>query len=158
MCVLTSAADSTWEFLRLILDLSMKVLHPSGKYFTQVGDSLPVTRGKKKKKTQIRMCRKRPNLAFEQLSSAWCVCLHACLSVAASSGKQHQHDGRAEPVRGAAREALMSGGLLQRGGVRALLPRAVSFSHWPLLLPVCVNAQCGGGWWCWWWLNRLDLT
>lgn len=28
--------DSTWEFLRLILDLSMKVLHPSGKYLTQV--------------------------------------------------------------------------------------------------------------------------
>ncbi|XP_056158100.1 spermine synthase-like, partial [Lampris incognitus] len=27
--------DSTWAFLRLILDLSMKVLHPSGKYFTQ---------------------------------------------------------------------------------------------------------------------------
>ncbi|KAL7389505.1 hypothetical protein ABVT39_005322 [Epinephelus coioides] len=27
--------DSTWEFLRLILDLSMKVLHPSGKYLTQ---------------------------------------------------------------------------------------------------------------------------
>lgn len=25
-----------WEFLRLILDLSIKVLHPSGKYFTQV--------------------------------------------------------------------------------------------------------------------------
>ncbi|MGH0170945.1 UNVERIFIED_CONTAM: hypothetical protein FKN15_060030 [Acipenser sinensis] len=31
--------DSTWEFLRLILDLSMKVLRPSGKYFTQVGDA-----------------------------------------------------------------------------------------------------------------------
>lgn len=30
------ALDSTWEFLRLILDLSIKVLHPSGKYFTQV--------------------------------------------------------------------------------------------------------------------------
>lgn len=103
------------------------------------------------------MCRKRPNLALEQLSSAWCVCLHACLCVAASSGKQHQHDGGAEPVRGAAREALVSCGLLQRGGVRALLPRAVSFSHWPLLLPVCVNAQCVGGWWWWWW-NRLDLT
>lgn len=28
--------DSMWEFLRLILDLSIKVLHPSGKYFTQV--------------------------------------------------------------------------------------------------------------------------
>lgn len=28
--------DSTWEFLRLILDLSIKILHPSGKYFTQV--------------------------------------------------------------------------------------------------------------------------
>uniref|UniRef100_A0A3B4Y468 Spermine synthase n=1 Tax=Seriola lalandi dorsalis TaxID=1841481 RepID=A0A3B4Y468_SERLL len=28
--------DSTWEFLRLILDLSIKVLHPAGKYFTQV--------------------------------------------------------------------------------------------------------------------------
>lgn len=27
--------DSTWEFLRLILDLSIKVLHPTGKYFTQ---------------------------------------------------------------------------------------------------------------------------
>uniref|UniRef100_A0AAQ4RFV4 PABS domain-containing protein n=1 Tax=Gasterosteus aculeatus aculeatus TaxID=481459 RepID=A0AAQ4RFV4_GASAC len=27
--------DSTWEFLRLILDLSIKVLHPSGKYLTQ---------------------------------------------------------------------------------------------------------------------------
>lgn len=27
--------DSTWEFLRLILDLSIKVLHPSGKYYTQ---------------------------------------------------------------------------------------------------------------------------
>ncbi|GAB5584472.1 spermine synthase isoform X1 [Prionailurus iriomotensis] len=27
--------DSTWEFLRLILDLSMKVLKPDGKYFTQ---------------------------------------------------------------------------------------------------------------------------
>ncbi|KAJ8347840.1 hypothetical protein SKAU_G00264290 [Synaphobranchus kaupii] len=27
--------DSTWEFLRLILDLSIKVLRPSGKYFTQ---------------------------------------------------------------------------------------------------------------------------
>lgn len=27
--------DSTWEFLRLILDLSIKVLHPNGKYFTQ---------------------------------------------------------------------------------------------------------------------------
>lgn len=30
--------DSMWEFLRLILDLSIKVLHPSGKYFTQVSD------------------------------------------------------------------------------------------------------------------------
>ncbi|KAI7796447.1 spermine synthase [Triplophysa rosa] len=27
--------DSTWEFLRLILDLSIRVLRPSGKYFTQ---------------------------------------------------------------------------------------------------------------------------
>uniref|UniRef100_A0A667ZIA1 Spermine synthase n=1 Tax=Myripristis murdjan TaxID=586833 RepID=A0A667ZIA1_9TELE len=27
--------DSTWEFLRLILDLSIKVLHQNGKYFTQ---------------------------------------------------------------------------------------------------------------------------
>ncbi|XP_006627812.2 spermine synthase [Lepisosteus oculatus] len=27
--------DSMWEFLRLILDLSIKVLQPSGKYFTQ---------------------------------------------------------------------------------------------------------------------------
>ncbi|MBN3299159.1 SPSY synthase, partial [Amia calva] len=27
--------DSTWEFLRLILDLSIRVLKPSGKYFTQ---------------------------------------------------------------------------------------------------------------------------
>nr|XP_014353153.1 PREDICTED: spermine synthase [Latimeria chalumnae] len=27
--------DSTWEFLRRILDLSMKVLKPDGKYFTQ---------------------------------------------------------------------------------------------------------------------------
>ncbi|KAM4620045.1 spermine synthase [Polymixia lowei] len=27
--------DSTWEFLRLILDLSIKVLRPGGKYFTQ---------------------------------------------------------------------------------------------------------------------------
>lgn len=27
--------DSTWEFLRLILDLSMRVLKPDGKYFTQ---------------------------------------------------------------------------------------------------------------------------
>nr|XP_056717780.1 spermine synthase [Euleptes europaea] len=27
--------DSTWEFLRMILDLSMKVLKPDGKYFTQ---------------------------------------------------------------------------------------------------------------------------
>ncbi|XP_057346629.1 spermine synthase-like [Manis pentadactyla] len=27
--------DSTWEFLRLILDLSMKVLKQDGKYFTQ---------------------------------------------------------------------------------------------------------------------------
>ncbi|KAJ7996702.1 hypothetical protein DPEC_G00239760 [Dallia pectoralis] len=27
--------DSTWEFLRLILDLSIKVLRPTGKYFTQ---------------------------------------------------------------------------------------------------------------------------
>lgn len=34
--------DSTWEFLRLILDLSMKVLHPSGKYFTQ-GNSANMT-------------------------------------------------------------------------------------------------------------------
>ncbi|GAB0178495.1 spermine synthase [Grus japonensis] len=28
--------DSTWEFLRLILDLSMKVLKQDGKYFTQI--------------------------------------------------------------------------------------------------------------------------
>ncbi len=28
--------DSTWEFLRLILDLSIRVLRPGGKYFTQV--------------------------------------------------------------------------------------------------------------------------
>uniref|UniRef100_A0A8C9WHC3 Spermine synthase n=1 Tax=Scleropages formosus TaxID=113540 RepID=A0A8C9WHC3_SCLFO len=27
--------DSTWEFLRLILDLSIKVLRPNGRYFTQ---------------------------------------------------------------------------------------------------------------------------
>uniref|UniRef100_A0A3B3TXP8 Spermine synthase n=1 Tax=Poecilia latipinna TaxID=48699 RepID=A0A3B3TXP8_9TELE len=27
--------DSMWEFLRLILDLSVRVLHPKGKYFTQ---------------------------------------------------------------------------------------------------------------------------
>uniref|UniRef100_H3BYY1 Spermine synthase n=1 Tax=Tetraodon nigroviridis TaxID=99883 RepID=H3BYY1_TETNG len=31
----TEPEDSMWEFLRLILDLSIKVLHPSGKYFTQ---------------------------------------------------------------------------------------------------------------------------
>ncbi|NXU76877.1 SPSY synthase, partial [Oreotrochilus melanogaster] len=30
--------DSTWEFLRLILDLSMKVLKQDGKYFTQVSE------------------------------------------------------------------------------------------------------------------------
>ncbi|CAJ1064013.1 spermine synthase [Xyrichtys novacula] len=34
--------DSTWEFLRLILDLSIKVLHPDGKYFTQ-GNSVNLT-------------------------------------------------------------------------------------------------------------------
>ncbi|XP_053703155.1 spermine synthase [Synchiropus splendidus] len=34
--------DSTWEFLRLILDLSIKVLHPDGKYFTQ-GNSANLT-------------------------------------------------------------------------------------------------------------------
>ncbi|KAI3373627.1 hypothetical protein L3Q82_022221, partial [Scortum barcoo] len=34
--------DSTWEFLRLILDLSIKVLHPSGKYLTQ-GNSVNLT-------------------------------------------------------------------------------------------------------------------
>ncbi|XP_036975272.1 spermine synthase [Acanthopagrus latus] len=34
--------DSTWDFLRLILDLSIKVLHPSGKYFTQ-GNSANMT-------------------------------------------------------------------------------------------------------------------
>uniref|UniRef100_A0A3Q3N3I3 Spermine synthase n=1 Tax=Mastacembelus armatus TaxID=205130 RepID=A0A3Q3N3I3_9TELE len=34
--------DSTWEFLRLILDLSIKVLHPNGKYFTQ-GNSVNLT-------------------------------------------------------------------------------------------------------------------
>uniref|UniRef100_A0A3B4TQC6 Spermine synthase n=1 Tax=Seriola dumerili TaxID=41447 RepID=A0A3B4TQC6_SERDU len=34
--------DSTWEFLRLILDLSIKVLHPAGKYFTQ-GNSVNLT-------------------------------------------------------------------------------------------------------------------
>lgn len=33
---LLSLTDSTWEFLRLILDLSIKVLRPDGKYFTQV--------------------------------------------------------------------------------------------------------------------------
>lgn len=32
----TLYVDSTWEFLRLILDLSMKVLKQDGKYFTQV--------------------------------------------------------------------------------------------------------------------------
>nr|CAA08901.1 spermine synthase [Tetraodon fluviatilis] len=31
----TEPEDSMWEFLRLILDLSIMVLHPSGKYFTQ---------------------------------------------------------------------------------------------------------------------------
>ncbi|XP_055370619.1 spermine synthase [Betta splendens] len=34
--------DTMWEFLRLILDLSIKVLHPSGKYFTQ-GNSVNLT-------------------------------------------------------------------------------------------------------------------
>ncbi|KAM9846331.1 spermine synthase [Aulostomus maculatus] len=34
--------DSTWGFLRLILDLSMKILHPAGKYFTQ-GNSVNLT-------------------------------------------------------------------------------------------------------------------
>uniref|UniRef100_H3CXC2 Spermine synthase n=1 Tax=Tetraodon nigroviridis TaxID=99883 RepID=H3CXC2_TETNG len=34
----TEPEDSMWEFLRLILDLSIKVLHPSGKYFTQVSE------------------------------------------------------------------------------------------------------------------------
>uniref|UniRef100_A0A3Q3JLN8 PABS domain-containing protein n=1 Tax=Monopterus albus TaxID=43700 RepID=A0A3Q3JLN8_MONAL len=34
--------DSTWEFLGLILDLSIKVLHPNGKYFTQ-GNSVNLT-------------------------------------------------------------------------------------------------------------------
>ncbi|KAM7374309.1 hypothetical protein PAMP_006975 [Pampus punctatissimus] len=34
--------DSTWEFLRLILDLSIKILHPTGKYFTQ-GNSVNLT-------------------------------------------------------------------------------------------------------------------
>lgn len=33
---LCCSIDSTWEFLRLILDLSIRVLRPSGKYFTQV--------------------------------------------------------------------------------------------------------------------------
>ena len=32
----TVSKGSLWEFLRLILDMSMKVLSPSGKYFTQV--------------------------------------------------------------------------------------------------------------------------
>lgn len=36
--------DSMWEFLRLILDLSIKVLHPSGKYFTQVSNKCKNTR------------------------------------------------------------------------------------------------------------------
>ncbi|XP_037125446.1 spermine synthase [Syngnathus acus] len=34
--------DSTWEFLRLILDLSIKILHHKGKYFTQ-GNSANLT-------------------------------------------------------------------------------------------------------------------
>ncbi|KAK7926100.1 hypothetical protein WMY93_008410 [Mugilogobius chulae] len=34
--------DSTWEFLRLILDLSIKVLRSTGKYFTQ-GNSVNLT-------------------------------------------------------------------------------------------------------------------
>ncbi|XP_070990716.1 spermine synthase-like isoform X1 [Oncorhynchus clarkii lewisi] len=34
--------DSTWEFLQLILDLSIKVLRPTGKYFTQ-GNSANLT-------------------------------------------------------------------------------------------------------------------
>ncbi|XP_061607302.1 spermine synthase isoform X2 [Phyllopteryx taeniolatus] len=34
--------DSTWEFLRLIMDLSIKILHPKGKYFTQ-GNSANLT-------------------------------------------------------------------------------------------------------------------
>ncbi|XP_041864886.1 spermine synthase isoform X2 [Melanotaenia boesemani] len=34
--------DSTWEFLRLILDLSIRILHPKGKYFTQ-GNSVNLT-------------------------------------------------------------------------------------------------------------------
>uniref|UniRef100_A0A3P9HVN1 Spermine synthase n=1 Tax=Oryzias latipes TaxID=8090 RepID=A0A3P9HVN1_ORYLA len=34
--------DSTWEFLRLILDLTIRVLHPKGKYFTQ-GNSANLT-------------------------------------------------------------------------------------------------------------------
>uniref|UniRef100_A0A672H4I1 Spermine synthase n=1 Tax=Salarias fasciatus TaxID=181472 RepID=A0A672H4I1_SALFA len=34
--------DSMWEFLRLILDLSIQVLHPRGKYFTQ-GNSATLT-------------------------------------------------------------------------------------------------------------------
>ncbi|XP_076024686.1 spermine synthase [Genypterus blacodes] len=34
--------DSTWEFLRLILDLSIQVLRPTGKYFTQ-GNSMNLT-------------------------------------------------------------------------------------------------------------------
>uniref|UniRef100_A0A2K5R4Z2 PABS domain-containing protein n=1 Tax=Cebus imitator TaxID=2715852 RepID=A0A2K5R4Z2_CEBIM len=33
--IATSPEDSTWEFLRLILDFSMKVLKQDGKYFTQ---------------------------------------------------------------------------------------------------------------------------
>ncbi|KAK1788255.1 hypothetical protein P4O66_016708, partial [Electrophorus voltai] len=35
LSIYTSFTESTWEFLRLILDLSIKVLRSSGKYFTQ---------------------------------------------------------------------------------------------------------------------------
>lgn len=78
---------------------------------------------------------RRPWVAFEQLASKSCffVCFFLDLSAAGTSGKQRQHDGGAEPVRGAAGEALVSSGLLQRGGVCALLSRAVSFSCCPRL-------------------------
>ncbi|KAM9333721.1 spermine synthase isoform 2-T2 [Pholidichthys leucotaenia] len=40
----TPEEEPTWDFLRLILDLSIKVLHPTGKYFTQ-GNSANLTEG-----------------------------------------------------------------------------------------------------------------
>lgn len=69
MFVCMFGLDSTWEFLHLILDLSIKVLHPSGKYFTQVSLRFPPRLSVSLWAAQILCCFEVKTLDFKEYST-----------------------------------------------------------------------------------------